>query len=209
MSVSLRQRLNELAASFSAGVLEALRSASLEELLAESSSVGGKSRGKSGLRSIPSLAADMGDGASRKRTGRLPRRSAGDIGQMVDRIVELVKGSAEGMRAEAIRQKLGLEAKELPRPLKEGVEAGRLSKVGQKRATTYFAVDGGAESGAASAKVAVRAAARRGRTPADGGEEAAEATPAKRAKRSPKRGSARKAGKKARVARKGRARKKG
>jgi hypothetical protein len=32
-----------------------------------------------------------------------------------------------------------LQAKELPRPLKEALDTGRLSKAGQKRATTYFA----------------------------------------------------------------------
>ena len=35
MPSSLRNRLNELAASFSAGVLDAIRGASLEELLTE------------------------------------------------------------------------------------------------------------------------------------------------------------------------------
>ena len=42
MPSTLRNRLNELATSFSAGVLDAIRGASLEELLSESS--GGKSR---------------------------------------------------------------------------------------------------------------------------------------------------------------------
>jgi hypothetical protein len=72
----------------------------------------------------------------------LPRRSAADIGQVIDRIVALVRQSPKGMRAEQIRQKLDMEAKEMPRPLKEAVEAGRLSKSGQKRATTYVAKGG-------------------------------------------------------------------
>ena len=67
-----------------------------------------------------------------------------------------------GLRAEQIRQKLGLQAKELPRPLKEGLEGGRLSKVGRKRATTYFA--GAAPSKAARvAKAAQSAPRKRGR----------------------------------------------
>src|SRR5258708_23609517 len=132
MPSSLRSRLNELAASFSAGVLDAIRGASLEELLSESPR--GKSRAP--VRGVaPALAAAR----ARRRGGRLPRRSAGDIAQAVEKIVALLGDHAGGLRAEQIRQKLGLQAKELPRPLKEGLDGGRLSKVGRKRATTYFA----------------------------------------------------------------------
>jgi hypothetical protein len=42
------------------------------------------------------------------------------------------------MRAEEIRSSLNVEAKELPRPLAEGLSNGSLKKSGQKRATTYF-----------------------------------------------------------------------
>ena len=63
---------------------------------------------------------------------------------MVDSIVGLLKQSPKGLRAEQIRAKLGLQAKEMPRPLKEAVDGGRLGKSGQKRATTYFVKGGGA-----------------------------------------------------------------
>jgi hypothetical protein len=137
MPLSLRNRLNELAASFSAGVLDAIRGASLEELLSESP--GGKARAvaRTSVRSVASTPA--AEAPSRRRPGRLPRRSAGDISQAVDKIVALLGDNPAGLRAEQIRQKLGLQAKELPRPLKEGLDGGRLSKVGRKRATTYFA----------------------------------------------------------------------
>jgi predicted HTH transcriptional regulator len=135
MPTSLRQQLDSLAASFANGVLHAIRSASIEDLLAESG----------GSRRLPkSIVAAGVAGGSRRRTGRLARRSAEDIGQVIDRIVSLVKQSPKGMRAEEIRQKLDMQAKEMPRPLKEAVEAGRLSKSGQKRATTYVARGGGA-----------------------------------------------------------------
>jgi hypothetical protein len=168
MPSSLRNRLHDLAASFSAAVLGAIRGSSLEELLS------GPSRGKAAVPSRPSprmppVAAVRTPAAApetvvraRKAGGRLPRRSAGDISKVLDQIVGLLKQSPSGLRAEEIRQKLDLEAKELPRPLKEGVEAGRLSKVGQKRATTYSAAGAARETGV---KVAVRAAARRGRSP--------------------------------------------
>jgi hypothetical protein len=155
MPSSLRSRLSELAASFSAGVLDAIRGASLEELLSESP--GGKTRAPArgpvhaGVRAAVHAAAAVVTGAAapsrRRNGGRLPRRSAGDISQAVEKIVGLLGENPGGLRAEQIRQKLGLQAKELPRPLKEGLEGGRLSKVGRKRATTYFA-------GAAASKAA-------------------------------------------------------
>jgi hypothetical protein len=155
MPSTLRNRLNDLAASFSAGVLDAIRGASLEELLSESS--GGKSRAALRLPAPASAAAPR-----RRRSGRLPRRSAGDISQAVEKIIGLLTANPGGLRAEQIRQKLGIQAKELPRPLKEGLEDGRLSKVGRKRATTYFA--GTARSkGEKTAARAARAGRRKAR----------------------------------------------
>jgi hypothetical protein len=164
MPSSLRNRLNDLAASFSAGVLDAIRGASLEELLSESP--GGKTRApaRSPVHAAAAAIVTAAAAPSRRRNGgRLPRRSAGDISQAVENIVGLLGENPGGLRAEQIRQKLGLQAKELPRPLKEGLEGGRLSKVGRKRATTYFA--GAAPSKAARvAKVGKSAPrAKRGR----------------------------------------------
>jgi hypothetical protein len=102
-------------------------------------------------------------GGKRRRVGRLARRSAGDIAGVVDRIIGLLRQSPKGLRAEQIRQKLGLQSKELPRPLKEAVDSGRLGKSGQKRATTYFVKGastgpkGGGASRAPAAKKAARA----------------------------------------------------
>jgi hypothetical protein len=168
MSTSLRQRLDDLATTFATGVLHAIRGASIEDLLAES---GGGRRaatrvrgggGSSGRASVAAASAPSGEPSApsraggRRRTGRLPRRSAADIGQVIDRIVALVKQSPKGLRAEEIRRKLDMLPKEMPRPLKEAVELGRLSKSGQKRATTYAVK--GAGAGAASGAVAARPA---------------------------------------------------
>jgi hypothetical protein len=161
MSTSLRKRLDDLAYTFTTGVLHAVRSASIEDVLAES---GGGRRVARGV-----AASDVGGGGgegraqsrgSRRKGGRLPRRSAADIGEMIDQIVALVKQSPRGLRAEQIRQKLDLQAKEMPRPLKEAVEAGRLGKSGQKRATTYFAKGAGAAARPARASKPARKARR-------------------------------------------------
>jgi hypothetical protein len=156
MPSTLRNRLNDLAASFSAGVLDAIRGASLEELLSESS--GGSARAR--LPAPGAVAAGVAP-SRRRRSGRLPRRSAGDISQAVERIVGLLGDNPGGLRAEQIRQKLGLQAKELPRPLKEGLEGGRLSKVGRKRATTYFAGSAPSKGQKTAAIAAPRAGRRR------------------------------------------------
>jgi hypothetical protein len=66
---------------------------------------------------------------------------------MVDDIVTLLGKHPEGLRSEQIRAELDCQAKELPRPLADALEAGRISKSGQKRATTYFASADGAASG--------------------------------------------------------------
>ena len=63
---------------------------------------------------------------------------------MVDSIVAVLQQHPEGLRAEQIREALACQAKELPRPLADAISAGRISKSGQKRATTYFiAAEGG------------------------------------------------------------------
>jgi hypothetical protein len=54
-------------------------------------------------------------------------------------VVALVKKHPKGLRAEQIRVELGLQAKEMPRVLKDGLAAKKLTCKGQKRATTYFA----------------------------------------------------------------------
>jgi len=143
MSSSLRRKLDELASSFANDVLHAIRSASIEDLLA------GQASHAHRVAPVPRAAAPAT--GRRRRGGRLTRRSARDIAGVVDRIIDLLKASPKGLRAEQIRQKLGFQSKELPRPLKEAVDAGRLGKSGQKRATTYFVKGGAAAPKAAPA----------------------------------------------------------
>jgi hypothetical protein len=139
MPNSLRNRLSELATGFAASVLDAIRGASLDELLMESSGSPGRGAARSASRATA--------GAPRRRGGRLPRRSAGDIAEVIEQIVGLLKQRPTGLRAEQIREELGLQAKELPRPLKDALDAGLLGKSGQKRATTYFVKGAGGGKG--------------------------------------------------------------
>jgi hypothetical protein len=163
MASSLRSKLGELASSFANDVLAAIRSASIEDLLSESSSAGRRAPAArtAAVHHAPAVRPAAAGGG--RRGGRLMRRSAADIAGFIDRIVDLVKASPKGLRAEQIREGLGVQAKELPRPLKEAVDGGRLGKSGQKRATTYF-LKGGAPSPrpAAPARKAAKKAKRGG-----------------------------------------------
>jgi len=145
---TLHQTINSLASEFAHNLLRALRGASLEEILAETA---------------PGHAAHAGGGVARRRPGRPPgsgaarahaaapaaaparrggrrlaRRTAKDITAVVGRIVTLLQGSKNGLRAEEIRAKLGLDRREIPRPLAEALKKKLVAKRGKKRATTYF-----------------------------------------------------------------------
>ena len=140
MPGSLRSQLADLAESFTNAVVDAIRGASLDELLAES---GAKPRrGAPARAEAPAATGRSASAAKPSRTsnsGRLRRRSAEDIAEILDSVVGLVKKHGEGLRAEQIRAELGMQAKELPRVLKEGLSSRKLKSKGQKRATTYFA----------------------------------------------------------------------
>ena len=80
---------------------------------------------------------------------------------MVEAIVGALAKSSTGMRSEQLRAALGVQSKELPRPLAEALSSGRVTKTGQKRATTYFAGGSAARASAGGAKAG--GAKRRGR----------------------------------------------
>jgi hypothetical protein len=136
MPTSLQSTLNDLAANFADSVLKAIRGASLDELLASN---GHAPKNGAALRA-PAAAPSARPGRKGPApSGRLPRRSADDIAKALAQVVSLVKKHRDGLRAEQIRAELGLQAKEMPRVLKEGLQKKALKSKGQKRATTYFA----------------------------------------------------------------------
>jgi hypothetical protein len=134
--MSLRSTLDSLAAAFANSVVDAIRGASLAELLHESGSPPRKGPGRP-----PKAKAEPAAPAAprTRKSGRLPRRSAEQIAKALDQVVALVKGKKEGLRAEEIRAALKMESKEMPRILKEGLAKKKLKSKGQKRATTYSA----------------------------------------------------------------------
>lgn len=140
MPNSLRSNIQAAAAVFTSSVLDAIRGASLEELLAESSAGGGRRGPGRPPRSASSApAAGAPRPARTTRSGRLKRRSAEDIAEALESVVALVKKHKAGLRAEQIREDLRMQSKEMPRVLKEGLAKKKLKAKGQKRATTYTA----------------------------------------------------------------------
>jgi hypothetical protein len=142
---TLRSTLTTLANSFADSVLAAIRAASLEDLLAEVTAAKGRPAGRArGAVQLPGLPTGRGSlkeppAGRAARSGRLKRRSPDDIAEALDRVLALVKKSKTGLRAEQIRATLGMQSKEMPRVLKEGLAKKKLRTTGQKRATTYTA----------------------------------------------------------------------
>jgi hypothetical protein len=134
MANQLHSRISLLAASFVDSVLEAVKSSSLQEILD-----GGGSAHRAEPRAARAAFAPRAGRVPAARNGRLPRRSAEDIAKTLEVVVSLLGSRKNGLRAEQIRTELNMQAKELPRILKEGLGRKKIRAVGQKRATTYFA----------------------------------------------------------------------
>jgi hypothetical protein len=125
---NLQSQLQDIASSFATAILQAVRNATLQDLQDSRSNT------------VRNGAAASHAVVGRVRgSRRLARRSSEDIAKQLDRVVGLVKTHKAGLRAEQIRERLGMQSKEMPRILKEGLSTKTLKSKGQKRATTYFA----------------------------------------------------------------------
>jgi hypothetical protein len=136
-SNSLRSTLDSLATSFAGAVLDAIKGASIQELLAESAAAPRRGPGRPRASAAAHPAAAAATPVRRAKAGRLARRSPEEITKTLDRIHGLLKGKKAGMRSEEIRKALKLDVREVPRVLKEGLSKKKLKSRGQKRATTY------------------------------------------------------------------------
>jgi hypothetical protein len=151
--MQLHERLQSLAQSFASDVLMAIRTAPLSDLIEMDESPVPR-RASTGHVDVNVLAASViaraTDGrrvpvdetkGGKRSPARLARRSAAQIAKMVDSVVALLKEDWQGLRAEEIRDRLKLEAREMPRILKQGLSSKKLLILsGEKRATTYGAV---------------------------------------------------------------------
>ena len=158
---TLQSRIQDLSNEFATGVFNLLRGVSLDELT-----------GMAGAPSKHRLRAGAGDtieiddeeevaAKPAKKTGkggRLARRSEEDINKVVEEILAVVGDHPEGINAETLREELGIDKKELGKPMLVALENGQLRKEGQKRATVYFLGKGSKK--ASTKKTAVKASSK-------------------------------------------------
>jgi len=129
MSKNLQDTIRQLANDFAAGVVAAIRAASLQDLQDDAPS----RRASAKPRRVPRPSTQ-----THAVKGRAPKPALG-ADELLDTMVETAKKFAAGLRSEEFRQVLKLDDKALFRKVaNEAVAAKLLKKTGEKRATTYY-----------------------------------------------------------------------
>jgi hypothetical protein len=135
---SLRAAIESLANQFAAGVLAAVRGASLEDILDSGAPTrrgpGRPPKSATAGATSPPVSAP----ARRSRGGKRLRRSANDIGATAEQIVAHVGKRPKGIRGEQVRKDLGIAKNHWMKPLGMALGSRRIRKTGEKRATLYF-----------------------------------------------------------------------
>jgi hypothetical protein len=141
---SLKSNIAVLAETFATSVLAAIRSASLDEILAGGGSAParrgpGRPRKANGAATTTSSKPATSKPATKTKGGRLARRSPSDLEHVVGLIVAKLGEHKAGMRSEELQKALKLDKKEITGPLNLALSSKKVVKTGQKRSTTYFA----------------------------------------------------------------------
>lgn len=151
--MSLQKSIQALADTFAQSVVKAIRTATLDDVLAE----GARFRGPQSAASA--RPAKRGPGRPAKKIaggggqpdplhhakpktgkgGRLARRSPEDIEKVIGSIVGVLAKAKDGLRSEQLQKTLKLDKREISGPLAQALAAKKITKKGEKRATTYFA----------------------------------------------------------------------
>jgi hypothetical protein len=145
MSNRLEDAISKLSMTFATNLLEAIKGASLEEILGATAGARGASPAvKRGPGRPPKAAAapavaKPAASAKAPKAGRGGRRSSAEIESTIARIVGALKGNKSGMRSEQLQKALGIDKKDIFGPLTKALADGKLTKKGEKRSTTYFA----------------------------------------------------------------------
>ena len=129
----LHATINELASQISHDLVRALRGASLDDIIAETS----RSHVRHQTRS-PQAAG------TRPKNGKRTRRSADQLQQLANHIIALVLKHPKGIKAEELKRAMGVApgnvgAKVFTKPLAVALASKKISKRGKRRATVYTA----------------------------------------------------------------------
>jgi hypothetical protein len=134
---SLKAAIQSLADQFATGVLAAIGSSSLEDILGEGSPTRrGPGRPRKSGGSVGGTSAPAP--SRRGRGGKRLRRSANDIAAVAGQIAAHVAKHPKGIRGEQVRKDLGIAKNHWMKPLGMALGAKKLRKTGEKRATLYF-----------------------------------------------------------------------
>jgi hypothetical protein len=164
----LKETIAKLTSQFAKTILDEIRSASFSEV----TGVNG------GARAIKTTKAP------KTKASKRIRRTEADIGKLVATIAAAVKkAGADGIRAEDLRKKLGVEKKYLPKPIAVALSQKLFRKKGEKRTTTYYV--GGVKTEKKAPKKPVKKAA--AKTAAKPVKKASAKLASKRTKKAPKR----------------------
>jgi len=133
-SSPLEAKLEAIARRFIGDVMGALGEASLSDLAAYAE----KQRASRGRPAGPTAVTPkrtkvVGKGPAPTRE----RRSAANLSELEDRIVEELRGAAQPMGARAIANAVAVPLDKIGAPLKALRDAGRVKKIGDKRASVY------------------------------------------------------------------------
>lgn len=145
----IQSSLQALANTFVQGVLKTLSTASLHELSALTS-VSDSRRGRlpavaldSSRKGGRAVAAPAGKPAKgRGNGGRRVRRSSGDVVSLSEKVAEFVRDAGGDVAVSDIAKALDVDTADITRPVAIALQAGKITKRGEKRLTRYFAGDG-------------------------------------------------------------------
>ena len=136
--MSIQQSLSFLANHFVDEIVDAIRRASLADIAGADAPARVKQPARAARvvrRSAPRATVKT---ARPSKPGRLARRSPEQIADQVNTVATLLRNHPAGLRSEQIRTTLGLEVRELPRLLKQGVVDHAFQILsGHKRSTVY------------------------------------------------------------------------
>ncbi|HWL89408.1 MAG TPA: hypothetical protein VNO21_26570 [Polyangiaceae bacterium] len=134
MSKELQATIRQLAENFAQGVLDAVRSASLEDIRSHASAAPAPVRRGPGRPRRSAVPVEAPPAAKR---GRPAKPVSPDV--TVDRIVYLVRKAPQGMRSEDLRARLQLDKIPFRQAAAKAMAANLITKTGEKRSTTFFA----------------------------------------------------------------------
>jgi len=133
MSKNLQAAIRQLAENFAEGLLQAARSASLEEIL--NGDAGGSARRSPGR---PRKTATKAEPVIAKR-GRPAKRGGVGADASLDRLVDVLRKNPKGLRSEELRAHLRLEKIPFRQAAAKALEANLITRTGEKRSTTFYA----------------------------------------------------------------------